>query len=182
VALKAAGASWCALFPPSRKIEDLRMPFRSGVQRMHDALIAGGAQVVIADTFRPPQRAYLMHWSCMLAKSGQDPNAVPPFAGVDIDWTCGGNLAAAKKAAAEMVAGYQIAFPAALESRHTQGRAIDWRIILAPMPAKPYSFRDGAGKFWMFGSEDLDALYRFGATFGVLKLKTDPPHWSDDGH
>jgi hypothetical protein len=25
-------------------------------------------------------------------------------------------------------------------------------------------------------------LIAVGATFGVIKLVTDPPHWSDDGH
>jgi hypothetical protein len=25
-------------------------------------------------------------------------------------------------------------------------------------------------------------LIKVGATFGVMKLVSDPPHWSDDGH
>jgi len=49
-----------------------------------------GASVSIADTYRPPERAWLMHWCCMIGGSGQDPAAVPAMAGVEIDWTCGG--------------------------------------------------------------------------------------------
>lgn len=28
----------------------------------------------------------------------------------------------------------------------------------------------------------LGDLYAVGATYGVQKLVSDPPHWSDDGH
>ena len=51
------------------------------------ALTRAGASVSIADTYRPPQRAYLMHWCCMVGGSGQDPHSVPPMPGVAIDWT-----------------------------------------------------------------------------------------------
>lgn len=177
-----AGPAWCDRFPTSVAIEDLVEPFRSGVAKMKAALEAGGARVVIAATRRPPERAYLMHWACMVANSGQDPALIPEMPGVLIDWTCGGDRRAAKAAAAAMVARYDIKFPAALASRHTQGRAIDWRIDIPPRPAKPYKFQDGAGKTWQFGPGDAALLYRFGATFGVIKLESDPPHWSDDGH
>ena len=46
----------------------------------------------------------------------------------NIDWTYGGSIAVAASRARQMMAGYQIQFPAALESRHTQRRAIDMTI------------------------------------------------------
>jgi hypothetical protein len=30
-------------------------------------------------------------------------------------------------------------------------------------------------------SDETD-LHALGATYGVIKLVSDPPHWSDDGH
>jgi hypothetical protein len=122
-----------------------------------------------------------MHWCGMIAGSGQDPHAVPPMPGVPIDWTNGNNLAAAKVAAQAMMAGYQIRFPAALASRHTQRRAIDMTIHI---PAGAMIV-DNHGKSYHFAAactgED-PRVVAIGATFSVIKLATDPPHWSDDGH
>jgi hypothetical protein len=81
-----------------------------------------------------------------------------------------------------MMAGYQIKFPAALESRHTQRRAIDmtigWNGTL--------NIRDFNGQAHAIASGPQNGsnsqLIAVGATFGVIKLVTDPPHWSDDGH
>ena len=56
------------------------------------------------------------------------PGEATPMAGVAIDWTHGGNTAAAREAAAKMVSTYAIRFPAALVSRHTQRRAVDMTI------------------------------------------------------
>jgi len=81
-----------------------------------------------------------------------------------------------------MMAGYQIQFPAALESRHTQRRAIDmtigWQGTL--------NIRDFNGQTHAISSSPRNGsnpdLIKVGATFGVIKLASDPPHWSDDGH
>ena len=69
-----------------------------------------------------------MHWCCMVGNSGQDLHSVPPMNGVNIDWAHGGAVLAARGAAKKMMVAYQIAFPAALTSRHTQRRAIDMTI------------------------------------------------------
>src|SRR5512147_1511303 len=172
-----SGGQWAARYPTSSKVEDLIEPFRENVSRFLDALRAGGAAVTVSATYRPAERAYLMHWSCMIAKSGQDPAAVPPVDGVPIDWTHGGDLAAARKAAADMVARYDIAFPAALVSRHTQRRAIDMTIRF---PLIPTIVRDAGGSERSFAAQ-VD-LVPIGRTYGVVKLASDPPHWSDDGH
>jgi hypothetical protein len=176
-----SGAQWCARFPTSISPDDLVPAFRDNVLAFVSAMKRGGASVSIAATWRPPERAYLMHWCCMLADSGQDPDAVPRMKGVDIDWTCGGNAASARRNAAAMKKAYAIRFPAALVSRHTQRRAIDmtirWKDTL--------SIRDFNGRLRNIASSPRSGsnpdLIRVGATFGVIKLASDPPHWSDDG-
>ena len=177
-----AGPQWCARFPPSKSLDDLVPDFSDRVRAFLSQLAKAGASVSIADTYRTPERAYLMHWCCMIGGSGQDPHAVPPRPGVNIDWTCGNSTANAKAAAKQMMAGYQIQFPAALESRHTQRRAIDmtigWNGTL--------NIRDFNGQNHAITSSPRNGsnpdLIKVGATFGVIKLATDPPHWSDDGH
>ena len=156
-----AGSDWCKLFPTSVSLGDLIEPFQSNVRRFISALETGGATVSIAATYRPPERAYLMHWCCMIAEAKQDPDCIAPMEGVDIDWNCG-NPDATRVAAVDMMRGYDIRFPAALVSRHTQRRAIDMTITGFHLTGQP--------------------LYDMGATFGVHKLIDDAPHWSDDGH
>lgn len=182
-----SGPEWVNRYPTSNSVTDLIEPFRTSVQKFLAALAKAGAQVSIAATFRPPQRAYLMHFSFLVSKGTVAPADVPPMPGVDIDWVhrdAAGNpdLAASRDAAAAMAAGYQIVFAPALTSRHTQGRAIDMDIswdgtlkmisangVDAPIITAP---RTGGNK----------SLQKIGAGFGVVKLATDPPHWSDDGH
>lgn len=178
------GASWCAQFPTSDQLVDLAEPFRTKARAFLSAIAdgVGHACYTVSATYRPPERAYLMHFACMLALGGQDPAAIPPMEGVAIDWTAGGDRAAAKAGAQAMIAGYRIAFPAALVSRHTQRRAMDVTFNIPPAPKAPYRFRQPNGDTWSFGPLDLQHLYNFGATFGVIKLVSDPPHWSDDGH
>lgn len=176
-----SGPQWCARFAPSRSTADLVPAFRDAVDRFIDQLQTAGASVSIADTFRPPERAYLMHWCCMIV-AGQDPAAVPAMAGVDIDWTHGGDHIVAKSAAQAMMARYHIQFPAALVSRHTQRRAIDMNIGWVGTLV----MRDADGNPCSISSEPRTGqnprLWKIGASFGVIKLPSDPPHWSDDGH
>ena len=112
---------------------------------------------------------------------------MPARAGVDIQWVhpaAGGvTTAQASKAAAErMVAAYGIVFRPALSSRHTEGRAIDMTIgwngdleiaksdgTMITVTSAP---RNG----------DNTSLQRVGESYGVIKLVSDPPHWSTDGH
>ncbi len=148
-----SGKAWCAQFPTSRSIEDLVEPFRSNCRKFLDDLQVGGAKVLISATLRPRSRAWLMHWAWNVGREGFDPAKVPAHPGIEIEWTVEG--------AREMVAGYGIAYQPALTSRHIEGRAIDMTI-----------------NGWKGTPE---ALHQHGATFGVLKLISDPPHWSDDG-
>jgi hypothetical protein len=176
-----AGPKWCARFPTSAILDTLTPEFYRKASAFVAALRQGGATVTINATYRPPERAYLMHWACMIGGGGQDPEVVPAMAGVAIDWTCGGDRAMAKAAARAMMAGYEIAFPAALASRHTQRRAVDMTIWI-PGGAR-IKARDGSEVLFAQTCDGTDArVVAIGKGYAVLKLASDPPHWSDDGH
>jgi hypothetical protein len=173
-----SGPDWVSQFPQSKSVDDLAELFRENVNRFLSALSDSGASVSIAATLRPPERAYLMHYSFLIARAGADPGGVPAMPGVDIQWA----HEEAKSAAEAMVPGYDIVFQPALNSRHAQGLAVDmdiaWQGSLTIADAQgvdttiaslPRNGRNG----------DLQAV---GSSYGVKKLATDPPHWSSDGH
>ena len=177
-----SGPQWCKRFPCTTSLDDLLPPFGDACRAFISQLKKAGATVSVATTYRPVERAYLMHWCCMVGNSGQDPHSVPPMQGVNIDWTHGGSTLSAREAARKMMAAYQIAFPAALTSRHTQRRAIDmtisWKGTLKITDFNGQSHAISTGP--RNGSNPQ--LIVVGKTFGVVKLVSDPPHWSDDGH
>ena len=191
-----SGAQWCARYPTSTRIEDLAQPFQGNVASFISALRTASALVSISATYRPPQRAHLMHWAWAIARGlpanmcrpGDKPGvpvppaSVPFLAGVDIDWVHGGDLIQAAEAAEAMVQGYHMKVCAALDSRHIERRAIDmdisWNSTLG--------IRDHGGQLRKIMSsprtgENLE-LALVAASYGVHKLITDPPHFSDDGH
>jgi len=160
--VEAQALAWCSQFPTSTSLDDLISPFRENCKSFIQYLEGAGATVSVAATYRPPERAYLMHYCCMIAGGpNMDPAAVPPFPGVGIQWDLG-SAELSVGAAKAMMKGYGIAYPAALVSRHTQRRAIDMTI----------------NGFALSGQ----ALWDLGKTYGLIKLVSDPPHWSDDGH
>jgi plastocyanin len=182
-----SGPTWVSQFPTSKRVEDLAQPFRDQVARFVAAIRAAGATLTIADTLRAPERAYLMHFSFEIAREGVDPASVPARAGVDIQWVHPDapgtpSAAASRNAAEKMVQGYGIAFKPALNSRHTEAHAIDMSIswvgdlVIAKADGTSVTItsapRDGNNA----------SLHQVGASFGVIKLATDPPHWSIDGH
>lgn len=178
---EASGPEWCDRFPTSISLDDLQWKFAENTQGFINAIEQAGGTVSVSATYRPAERAYLMHWCCLIASGQAKPSAVPAMAGVAIDWTHAGTSAAAVAAARAMMTKYNIAYPAALISRHTQRRAIDmtigWKGVLKIKDAHGVSHVipapcDGSNR----------ALWEVGATFGVIKLASDPPHWSDDGH
>jgi len=182
-----SGPAWVSKFPTSRSPDTLVEPFRTSVTRFLAALRNAGATVTIADTLRPPERAHLMHFSFAIARQGVDPATVPARAGVDIQWVhpaAGGqsSATASRNAAEKMVQGYGIAFRPALNSRHTEGRAIDMSIAwigdLEIVKADGTSVTVTSAP----RSGDNSSLQQVGASYGVVKLVSDPPHWSTDGH
>lgn len=179
---EVSGRQWCERFPGSSSPDALLPDFRGRVWAFISAMQRGGAMVEITATYRPPERSYLMHWCWRIANAGYDPRDVPHLANVDIDWTHRGNEAAAQAAAREMVQQYGLEVQPALDSHHCHRRAIDMNIgwsgtlTILDFEARERHIasppRDGTNR----------ELAQVGASFGVYKLASDPPHWSDDGH
>lgn len=178
---KLSGAAWVEQFPNSTSIDDLTPDFAGKVHAFVNALKAGGVKVTMSTTFRPRERAYLMHYSCKVAGREIAPDKVPPMDGVDIDWAHRAadgtiDLAKSRAAAQAMMDAYVIVYPPALVSRHTQRRAVD--MTIRGFEDKTVSDADGK-EVTLTNNASLFAL---GATYGVIKLIKDRPHWSDDGH
>ena len=182
-----SGPQWVERFPTSKSPDSLADGFRQNCQAFLAALDDAGADVTINATLRPPERAYLMHWSFLISTGSFDPEDVPAMAGVDIEWVHpkpdgSPDLAASKAAAAAMVQGYDIAFTPSLSSMHTVGKAVDMTIRWSG--ALEINQQDGTST--TIESLPLSGLnhelWAVGASYGVIKLPTDPPHWSSNGH
>ncbi|ATY34551.1 hypothetical protein CVN68_10465 [Sphingomonas psychrotolerans] len=179
-----SGAAWWhanqARFPNSAAIGDLVPAFRDAVTDFIEALREAGATVKVSATRRNRTRAQLMHYSWRIAHGSIVPKDVPAIPGCAIKWDHK-DLARSKQGAQEMVDLFGIAFQPSLTSRHIEGRAIDMTIGWAGT----IQLRDKAGKLRALGaprSGDTNKdLHAIGATYGVRKLVSDPPHWSDDG-
>lgn len=174
-AKEKSGAQWVSKFPGSALIEDLSADFRPKVQSFVDAIRAAGGAVVVNATYRPRERAYLMHYSSKIARGGMKADKVPSMAGVDIDWVHDTNEASVKAAKA-MARAYHVVYPPALISRHTERGAID--MTISGIIGKKMTGADGK-EVDIKTEADLHAT---GKKFGVIKLLDDEPHWSDDGH
>jgi hypothetical protein len=180
-----SGAAWWhanqANFPNSAKLADLAEPFQGKAAKFIEALKAAGAQVSVSSTRRNEIRAYLMHYCSRVASGEVAPSAVPAKTGCSIKWDHG-NLARSKAAAREMKELFNIAFPASLTSLHIKGEAVDMTIGWAGT----LSIADATGKVHAIGAprsgESNRDLHAVGASYGVRKLLSDPPHWSSTGH
>jgi uncharacterized Zn-binding protein involved in type VI secretion len=184
---RLSGTSWISEFPNSSNTSTLADGFRQSAEHFISALQSAGASVSIDTTLRPPERAYLMHYAWQIANNGLNPATVPSMQGVDIDWVhrnANGtaNLATSRSEAQAMVNGYGIVYQPALNSRHTEGNAIDMTIswtgnlntvdangAKVPINTSP---RTGSNA----------QLIQVGSSYGIIKLVSDPPHWSNDGH
>lgn len=184
-----SGPDWTRQFPTSVDPNDCVEPFRSGLRDFLAALAAASASVHINATYRPPERAALMHFSWKVANNILAPQDVPVIPGVDIDWVhrdAAGNpdFPKSRSMASQMVHRYEIVRQPALVSRHTQRNAIDmdirWNGDLTIRP------RNGAPRTITTTPRDgmNEILATVGATYGVIKaaFANDPPHWSNDGH
>jgi hypothetical protein len=174
-----SGVQWCSRFPGSKSVSALVDPFKTCVQKLLAAMhvAAPPVSVTIDSTFRPPERAYLMHFAWQIAHGEIAPADVPPKPGVNIIWAHPNGLAAAKA----MVKGYGMVFPAALLSNHEKGLAIDMDLAWSGN----LSIEDDNGAARVVSTLPRDGmnseLQRVAATYGVLKLASDPGHWSVDG-
>ena len=187
MARELSGVAWVARFPTSKSTDTLVDGFRQKCEAFLAAITDAGATVSISATLRPPERAYLMHWSFVVNAGEVEPVDVPPQAGVEIEWVHrkpngSPDIPASRAAAAAMVHGYDIAFRPSLTSLHTFGKAIDMSINWdGTLRIKQ---KNGSRK--TIGSLPRTGLnhnlWAVGATYGVLKLPSDAPHWSNTGH
>jgi hypothetical protein len=182
---KLSGSAWWhanqAKFPNSSSIADLAAPFRANVEAFVAALKAAGASVDVASTLRSKKRAHLMHFSWKIAKGLVVPATVPSEPDVDIVWDHG-DLAKSKAGAQQMVDLFGIKFQPSLTSLHLTGLAIDMDIEWSGT----LHVKNKAGQSVAIGAPRDGAtntmLHTVGASYGVQKLLTDPPHWSSNGH
>jgi D-alanyl-D-alanine carboxypeptidase-like protein len=178
---KLSGAHWVAKYPTSRSVDDLIDPFKSNLSSFIAMLSSNGATVKINATYRPAERAWLMHWAWAIAKGKIAYNKLSTIKnplGIDIVWDHG-DKASSKAAAAAMVAGYQMAHTAALASRHTERRAVDMSIKKLPEFLKIPSGEVAVGTAAANQNQTLWMVAE--SNYSVVKLPKDPPHWSEDG-
>jgi hypothetical protein len=187
MAREPSGIAWVERFPTSNSTATLISGFRQKCDAFLAALGDAGASVTVNATLRPPERAYLMHWSFVIHTGEVEPDDVPEHAGVEIEWVHrkpngSPDLTASRAAAAAMVHGYDIAHRPSLTSLHIFGKAIDMSIEWNG--SLRIRKKDGIRK--AIGSQPRNGLnhdlWAVGATYGVLKLPSDPPHWSSTGH
>jgi hypothetical protein len=198
--MEFSGPTWTMRFPTSKKLGDLESNFRSQVRRFLDALADADAEITIAATRRPRQRAYLMHYSWLIVRRRIAPEKVPPFKksrpdepGVDIGWVhldrdTKPSAALSVSGALQMVQRFNIAtlgVPPSLSSLHLDGKAIDMSISWDD----DLVIRNASGKVITIKSTPRSGanadLIRVGASYGVIHLHAadkDPPHWSVNGH
>jgi len=181
-----SGPQWCARYPGSMSVADLTPDFRDVVRAFISQMEDGGAAVRVSATYRPPERAYLMHWCWMIAREGFPPGNVPMRPDVPVIWvhqsaSGASDLGASRAAAAAMVEGYALKVEPSLTTLHTQRRAIDMSIEWTG----DLTITDFNGQRHTITSTPRSGmnpdLIAIGATFGVIKLLSDPPHWSDNG-
>ena len=170
----------------SSSVDDLAEPFRTSVKDFIAALQDAGATVSIEATRRPAKRAYLFHWSWMIALGKVKPAHARSMAGVDIEWDHG-DLAKSKAAAMEMVRGFGLAIPPkstvapALSSNHIAGKAIDMSITWAGILKVKKKDGKEVSIHYMLNPNQNHKLHEVGVSYGVRKLRTDAPHWSSNG-
>lgn len=181
---RLSGAAWFraneARFPNSDRVSDLAPAFATQTNAFLAALRTAGATVRVSSTLRNRNRAWIMHYAWQIAKGEIEAGAVPPNPEVDILWDHG-DLKASRRAANAMVGLFGIRFKPSLTSNHIEGTAIDMTIGWD----QPMNILDAAGRSHRIdqprsGNTNTD-LHAVGATYGLHKLASDPPHWSANG-
>lgn len=169
-----SGRQWVSRFPTGTSTNDLSPIFRHSTEEFIAAIEAAGGSVSISATYRPKERAYLMHYAAAIANGSVAADRVPAMAGVNIEWNHG-STEMSRAAAREMASAYEIVYPPALVSRHSERNAIDMTIT----GVRNKKIKNASGAEVLI-KKDSD-LHSVGASYGVNKLLSDPPHWSDNG-
>ena len=184
LASRLSGAAWWhaneARYSNSADLAALDAGFAAKARAFVAALKQAGATVKVSATRRHAVRAYLMHFSWRVANGSVKAADVRAEPDCTIVWDHG-NDARSRSAAQQMVDLFQIVFQPSLTSHHIAGLAVDMTIGWTGT----LSIHDAAGKTVALTSPrdgTHPGLHTVGASFGVIKLLSDPPHWSVDGH
>ncbi|GAM31347.1 hypothetical protein P23_1863 [Acinetobacter calcoaceticus] len=176
--IKFSGVDWCSLFLQSNSLSDLAEPFRTNAAKFINGMKNAGISVVINTTWRPTERSYLMYYSTAIARGEIAVDKVPPFPGLNIDWTHKGNKTEAVKAAKAMYKKYGIGTNPVGKpgsSNHNRKKAVDMRIS------------NYVGKVVVIDGESTKitnwaTLTQLGKKHGVIWYGSkDAPHWSHTG-
>ncbi|KAI9000114.1 hypothetical protein DFJ74DRAFT_697756 [Hyaloraphidium curvatum] len=76
---RLSGMAWAQEFPASRNTADLEEPFKGGAERFIGAMGRAGVTVRVINTYRPPQKSYLMRFSWMIANGHMQVEDVPEY-------------------------------------------------------------------------------------------------------
>lgn len=176
--LRVSGADWCGLFLQSSSLNDLVEPFKSNATKFINGMKNAGISVVINTTWRPDKRSYLMYYSTEIARGNIAIDKVPPFPGVNIDWTHKGNKAEAVKAAKAMHQKYGIGSNPVGKpgsSNHNRKMAVDMKI--SNYAGKVVTIDGDTTKI-----NNWSTLTSLGKKHGVIWYGSkDAPHWSHTG-
>ena len=184
-----SGPVWCSRFPGSSATSALTPDFRDKCNAFIAAIVAAGGVKDIAATYRPRERAYLMHWAHKIVKNGFNPALVPPMAGVNIKWDHP-TLVASVQAARQMSTVFQIGglaanTPPSLNTLHMSREAIDMSISWTGT----LNIANKDGTITAINTTPRTGmnlqLKAVGLTYGVKKFvngNADKPHWSTTGH
>jgi len=189
---RLSGEGWVARFTGRNDTQSLNPKFRGSVEKFLKSLKDAGVRITVSATFRPPERAYLMHWSWKLSRGLVKPTDIPAKSGVDIDWVhraADGKIDNVKSinAAKDMVRAFgmtNLHVAPALNSRHTQGNAIDMTLSWSGN----LTIKNSDGESVVIENLPRDGmnnkLHEVGKSFRVIKYHggtKDKPHWSTDG-
>ncbi|MCY1163574.1 hypothetical protein D9M71_32140 [compost metagenome] len=175
---RVSGVDWCKLFLQSSSLNDLAEPFKTNAKKFINGMKMADITVVINTTWRPDQRSYLMYYSTAITRGQIAVDKVPPFPGVNIDWTHNGNKEAAVRAAKLMYQKYgvgnnPVGKPGS--SNHNKKMAVDMRIT------------NYNGKVVIIDGERTEitswaVLTQLGRKHNVIWYGVkDKPHWSHTG-
>ncbi len=197
-----AGTGWFSRYNQdyfgSNQVSDLSDTFRPEVQSFLGALQEGGVpNPTISSTKRSYERQFIMYYAKQIADGKMDADEVQEITptNIDIQWDYGNDnysVAAAKALLGGQ--GFGIGTNPVGKpdqgSLHITGDAIDMNItgyknklVFVGPDATPWSEAHGYVEgLSLVKITDANTLYEIGATYGVIKLLSDPPHWSVNGH
>ena len=194
-----SGPSWAGRFPDSRSVGALSGAFRKDVSVFMTAMRHAGITVRTLSTRRPAERAFLMHYSWLVAKRKLSALRVPRFRAskhhkpVSICWVHAGahganlraSIAAARKLAAALGVASLRSAPL-LTSLRTEGLSI---AMSTTWKARRITIANAAGHRVTIHSTPHDGLNKtliaVGATYGVIhfiKAAQAMDVWSVNGH